>query len=540
MIGANLRFGIGASGNVTSNATKVFQCHPGGIAEATVIFSLGAMGMGANIILMTLILCKRSLRRWSQGLLFHQAMVDCARAAILLPLGSSILNCQPVNKCSLVETAFLLLVTVSTVNMLTTVLNDSPIFFEENDEDTEIAAPILMDSPQCVIFGTFMIWFASITINLGPTFLSGALAANTEAGYNEPSCPLVHGPFRHYILNLLWISINLICVSLTLFHLRKLHRDLTKPNCEAVRVTGLVTTLVNVTGHSGNVGGGVGGSHLGGSNGLAGGSSADVRRTSGTPKRIGAIEEHRKMKNYLRRMERDGVQRVKMFLVITAAYVIFWGPLFFVTLVDHPIIGNSTGREVTLHIAYVHAFVNPMLFLTLHRGLRQGMTDICCGCCESFARWILGAAAANHSPISHHSGPLHHHQPAACYEPGVVLGGGSLGRAAGTSHLMRMQPDSLSISGLSSTATAAVQTQSQQQQDLSDVAMLRPPLPPQPKHHLLGNTPDPWSAKSRVIRSTTNLYDDGLPRHASHLIPPPPELSDLQSAISPTSDLLSE
>lgn len=63
MIGANLRFGIGASGNVTSNATKVFQCHPGGVTEATVIFSLGALGMGANIILMALILAKRQLRR---------------------------------------------------------------------------------------------------------------------------------------------------------------------------------------------------------------------------------------------------------------------------------------------------------------------------------------------------------------------------------------------------------------------------------------------------------------------------------------------
>lgn len=64
MIGANLRFGIGNTNNVTSNATKVFQCHPGGAAEAVVILSLGAMGMGANIILMALIICKRSLRRY--------------------------------------------------------------------------------------------------------------------------------------------------------------------------------------------------------------------------------------------------------------------------------------------------------------------------------------------------------------------------------------------------------------------------------------------------------------------------------------------
>ena len=31
-------------------------------------------------------------------------------------------------------------------------------------------------------------------------------------------------------------------------------------------------------------------------------------------------------------MEREGVARVKMFLVITVAYLIFWGPLFLVTL----------------------------------------------------------------------------------------------------------------------------------------------------------------------------------------------------------------
>ena len=33
--------------------------------------------------------------------------------------------------------------------------------------------------------------FASITINLGPTFLSGALAANLDDHVHEPSCPIV-------------------------------------------------------------------------------------------------------------------------------------------------------------------------------------------------------------------------------------------------------------------------------------------------------------------------------------------------------------
>ena len=38
--------------------------------------------------------------------------------------------------------------------------------------------------------------------------------------------------------------------------------------------------------------------------------------------------------HYIQRMEKEGVTRVKMFFVITVAYLIFWGPLFLVTLLN--------------------------------------------------------------------------------------------------------------------------------------------------------------------------------------------------------------
>nr|XP_053626149.1 uncharacterized protein LOC128684022 [Cherax quadricarinatus] len=288
---------------------------------------------------------------WSQGLLFHQALVDCGRAAILIPLGRSIYSCLPVTKCSLVETAFLLLVTVSTINMLTTVLsqvlNDAPLLPEDSDHKT---MPLLMESPQCVLFGTFMIWFASITINLGPTFLSGALAANIDEEHNAPSCPLITGPLRHYVLNVLWIVTNVLVVLLTVYHLYKLYRDLSTSSLEAVRIASLVTTMISVS----------------------------------TPQNQDPeAREHHQVNNYITRMEREGVERVKMFVVVTVAYVVFWGPLFLVTLLTPS--GGKTGlsHEVTLHVAYVHAFVNPALFLALHKGLRKAVTDIMCCHCSS-------------------------------------------------------------------------------------------------------------------------------------------------------------
>jgi len=340
--------------NDTRPAGPQFICHPTDQTAATILITLGALGIGANVALMAVILLRRPLRRWSQGLLFHQAVVDCARAAILMPLGTPILHCKPVNKCSLVETAFLLLVTVSTVNLLTTVLNDAPVLPDDDDDD---ALHMLMDSPQCVVFGMFMIWFASITINLGPTFLSGALAANSESHLNKPSCPLIQGPFRHYVLNVLWIFINLLCVLLTMYHLYKLYKDLSRSNLEAVRVATLVTTMISVqspergvvqNGHHGN----------------------------GHPP-----SESARIKSYLAKLEREGIARVKMFIVITIAYLIFWGPLFLVTLfsyTDYKTEDPSTSHEVTLHVAFVHAFVNPTLFLVLHKGLRKATLDLLC------------------------------------------------------------------------------------------------------------------------------------------------------------------
>ena len=91
------------------------------------------------------------------------------------------------------------------------------------------------------------------------------------------------------------------------------------------------------------------------------------------PDRIGA---------YIKRMEKEGVARVKMFLVITVAYLIFWGPLFLVTLfnwswewVDAK---KSMAHEVALHVAFVHSFANPLLFLVLHKGCRRATLDLLC------------------------------------------------------------------------------------------------------------------------------------------------------------------
>ena len=95
--------------------------------------------------------------------------------------------------------------------------------------------------------------FASITINLGPTFLSGTMAANINHRPREPSCPLVQGPFRHYIINFLWIFVNIICIVLTIYHLLKLYKDYTHPTADTVRVATLVTSIMSTDSNTSEV-----------------------------------------------------------------------------------------------------------------------------------------------------------------------------------------------------------------------------------------------------------------------------------------------
>ena len=149
------------------------------------------------------------------------------------------------------------------------------------------------DSPYCIVFGIFIIWFASFTIHLGPTFLSGGLTASGDGHLDV--CPLVYRPVRHYVLNVLWIVINVISAGLMAIHLRKLYNDIKKSNFEAVRLASLVTTMIPVQ------------------------TEVDEESSSN-------------LQGYIKKLEQEGTVRVKMFLVVLIAYIICWAPLYSVTL----------------------------------------------------------------------------------------------------------------------------------------------------------------------------------------------------------------
>ncbi|KFM76671.1 hypothetical protein X975_16057, partial [Stegodyphus mimosarum] len=93
-----------------------------------------------------------------------------------------------------------------------------------------------------------------------------------------------------------------------------------------------------------------------------------------------SCNESQQIQSYIHRLEQEGIRRVKSFAIILAAYILFWGPLFTLTLIQPGRPGYAITYEITLHVAFVHAFVNPTLLLMLHRDLRNVAADFpCCG-----------------------------------------------------------------------------------------------------------------------------------------------------------------
>ena len=167
------------------------------------------------------------------------------------------------------------------------------------------------DSGYCLTFGILMIWFAALTINLGPTFLSGVLVSGSEVVGHLDVCPMVYRPVRHYVFNALWICVNLMCFGLMAVHLRKLYKDINKSSLEAIRVASLMTAMMT------------------------------VRTNSGVNDHNHREDNHSNVNNFYdqqNKCQKDGIQRVKVFGVILLAYILCFGPLYAITILNPGII----------------------------------------------------------------------------------------------------------------------------------------------------------------------------------------------------------
>ena len=92
--------------------------------------------------------------------------------------------------------------------------------------------------------------------------------------------------------------------------------------------------------------------------------------------------------HHLVRYRRGGQGVPRLPLATSLAHLLFWGPLFLVTLAhpdwDYEQARQSTAHEVALHVALVHPVVSPCLQFALEPGVRQAGYHLFlrCSCCR--------------------------------------------------------------------------------------------------------------------------------------------------------------
>ena len=162
-----------------------------------------------------------------------------------------------------------------------------------------------------------------------------------------------------------------------------------------------------------------------------------VVATIAGPAVAGNTDDNSNFHKLLRRLECEGLQRIRMFTTICIVYALFWGPLFLVVAFGSRASEEGRGlasvgppkdpasHQVTLYICFAHAFINPTVFLLLHSGLREAACAVlsCCfgrDCRNGHSPDSVGHYADNGSGSFGHRG--HHLQPQQRRAPPTLTG----------------------------------------------------------------------------------------------------------------------
>ena len=62
------------------------------------------------------------------------------------------------------------------------------------------------------------------------------------------------------------------------------------------------------------------------------------------------------MESYMIEFEEEGIKHVKMFVIITLAYIIFWGPLFVVTLINISLDWKDAKSSVSHEVSFLFIY----------------------------------------------------------------------------------------------------------------------------------------------------------------------------------------
>lgn len=298
-------------------ASLVVDTHHIGIQtyhlEAYYLYFIAIAGMVLNLLVVVIIIVRRTMRKLTSAFLIHACFLDFLKAAYCIPIGNNLLSQVKPSDCDFVGATYVLITTAAMFNLLAMVTTEAYTFGEVNiggDPRGSIC---------CILFGMLLVYIATIILHLGPTLIGGYFEFHPEIG----SCQFVLGKKTGYVANVMWILIISFSVGIVIRFICKLYQEIQVNHTN--RVSMLVRSSITL---------------------------ADDPFSSACN---------------IQTLVNDSSHRAKIFILSIIAFIICWYPLYLLILVDVPFRVSPKVYQAFSFIAWSHGTVQPIIYICFDR-----------------------------------------------------------------------------------------------------------------------------------------------------------------------------
>lgn len=281
--------------------------------EAYYLYFIAVAGLLLNLLVVVFVFVRRTMRKLTSAFLIHASFLDFLKAAYCIPIANNLVTQRKPSDCDFFGATFVLIITASVFNMLAMVCTEAYTFGEVNIGGNS------KGSLCCVVFGTLLVYIASIILHLGPTLIGGYFDFHPEIG----SCSFILGKQTGYVANLMWIAIITLTLMGVVHFICKLYKEI------QVNHTNRVSMLV---------------------------------RTS-----ITIMDDPVASVCNVQTMINDSSHRAKLFIINIVSFILCWYPLFLLMLIDVHFTVSPKVYQAFSFIAWSQGTIQPVLYIFFDR-----------------------------------------------------------------------------------------------------------------------------------------------------------------------------
>ncbi|UJR34383.1 hypothetical protein I4U23_021791 [Adineta vaga] len=275
--------------------------------ELSILYGIAIIGISINILIIIYLILIAIYRIKSSCFLFHHCLICLTLSIICYPYRLSYLNYHI--RCDYLANIQVTCVTAQLLNIAAMVASEAYRFEDLIHQDFSSTI-----SCGCLSFGLLIIWFSSVILHLGITMIG----SESKSYYiNERSCNFLIRDIRGYVLTLMWIIIIIFSLIITL---RYIHKMLNEVSLKRRNNQPLLSLAILGQCHGEKI------------------ASKDI---------------------LMQQIE----QRIKLNILLIILFIIFWFPLFILTLFDIKFKFNKQILRYFLLFAWSNSSLSSLTYL---------------------------------------------------------------------------------------------------------------------------------------------------------------------------------